>query len=91
MKGSMQALAGATPAAGSTAKRYVDAFHRFDAAGGRVRFFGIEDPDKIETNVEKKLKRLPEDEVLLRDLKTKADEYRAAEEARWSLPTATTA
>jgi len=58
MKGSMQALAGATPAPGSTARRYVDAFHRFDAAGGRVRFFGIEDPDKIETNVEKKLKRL---------------------------------
>jgi hypothetical protein len=53
MKGSMLALAGK-----GAGNRYVDAFHRFDKAGGRVRFFGIDDPDQIETTVNRKLKRL---------------------------------
>ncbi len=58
MRGSMAAIAGRTPPPGSSLARYVDAFHRFDKAGGRVRFFGIDDPDQIETNVTRKLKRL---------------------------------
>ncbi|MET4187627.1 hypothetical protein ABIB86_000424 [Bradyrhizobium sp. JR1.7] len=68
MKGSMKAIAGAAPG-----DPYVDAFHRFDKAGGRVRFFGIEDPDAIETNVGRKLKRLEGGPVnTLKDIGDKA-------------------
>lgn len=56
MKGSWQAIAEKNP--GGAAQRYVDAFHEFDREGGRVRFFGIDDPDVIEKNVEKRLARL---------------------------------
>jgi hypothetical protein len=73
MKGAMQAIAGKTPAPGTPAARYVDAFHRFDKAGGRVRFFGIDDPDAIETNVNRKLKRLDGGPVnTLKDIGDKA-------------------
>lgn len=53
MKGSWQAIAEKNPG-----DPYVDAFHEFDREGGRVRFFGLDDPDAIEKNVEKRLKRL---------------------------------
>jgi hypothetical protein len=52
------AIAEKTAEPGSSAQRYIDAFHEFDREGGRVRFFGIDDPDVIEKNVEKRLKRL---------------------------------
>lgn len=58
MKGSWMAIAEKTAAPGSGAQAYIDAFHEFDREGGRVRFFGIDDPDVIEKNVEKRLKRL---------------------------------
>lgn len=53
MKGSWQAIAEKNPG-----DPYVEAFNEFDREGGRVRFFGIDDPDVIEKNVEKRLKRL---------------------------------
>lgn len=56
--GASLAIAGHTPKAGSAMEPYVNAFHEFDSAGGRVRFFGIDDPDAIEKNVNAKLKRL---------------------------------
>lgn len=53
MVGSSRAIAGK-----GAGDRYVEAFKRYDEAGGRIRFFGIEDPDAIEQNVSKKLARL---------------------------------
>lgn len=38
--------------------RYVQAFHEFDAAGGRIRFFGLENAEDIHANVNRKLRRL---------------------------------
>lgn len=58
LEGSMLAIAGKTPEKGSKLARYVEAFHRFDRAGGRVRFFGLNEPDQIETNANRKLARL---------------------------------
>lgn len=70
MKGSMKAIAGIGHNSGD---RYVDAFHEFDESGGRVRFFGIDDPDTIETNVNRKLKRLENSPVnTLKDIGDKA-------------------
>jgi hypothetical protein len=73
MRGSMAAIAGRTPPPGSALARYVDAFNRFDKAGGRVRFFGIDDPDAIETNVNRRLSRLEGGPVnTLKDIGDKA-------------------
>ncbi len=58
IRGSTLALAGKTPPAGSPMAEYVDAFHRFDREGGRIHFFGLDDPDQIERNVDAKLRRL---------------------------------
>lgn len=38
--------------------RFSQAFQEFDRAGGRIRFFGLEDPDDIKANVESKMRRL---------------------------------
>jgi GNAT superfamily N-acetyltransferase len=38
--------------------RFSRAFEEFDRAGGRIRFFGLEDPDDIAANVSRKLRRL---------------------------------
>lgn len=73
MRGAMAAIAGRTPPPGSQLARYVDAFHEFDKAGGRIRFFGIDDPDAIETDVNRRLKRLEGGPVnTLKDIGDKA-------------------
>ncbi|WP_136626623.1 LPD38 domain-containing protein [Bradyrhizobium macuxiense] len=58
IRGATMALAGKTAPAGSPLAEYVDAFHRFDREGGRIHFFGLDDPDEIERNVDAKLRRL---------------------------------
>lgn len=57
IRGAMAAVEGITPAPGSKLEKYVDAFHRFDREGGRVRFFGLDDPDTVGVNIEAKLRR----------------------------------
>jgi hypothetical protein len=43
---------------GGTTGKYTEAFHEFDKAGGRIRFFGMENVEDIKTNIERKMKRL---------------------------------
>lgn len=38
--------------------RFARAFEEFDKAGGRIRFFGLENPEDINNNVARKLRRL---------------------------------
>ncbi|WP_293881565.1 strawberry notch C-terminal domain-containing protein, partial [Sphingomonas sp.] len=52
MKGAFQALAG------QTGGPYAAAFREFDKAGGRIRFFGLDDPDDIKRNVTRKMRKL---------------------------------
>ena len=73
VRGSMGAIAGKTGRPGSRNATYIEAFKRFDAAGGRIHFFGIEDPDRIESSVEARLKRLSGGAVnTLKDIGDKA-------------------
>ncbi len=58
IRGARAAIAGKTAPPGSNLARYIDAFHRFDRAGGRVRFFGLDDPDDLKGRVDSKLSRL---------------------------------
>jgi len=53
LAGSFRALNGAP--AGNP---YVDAFREFDRVGGRVRFFGLDDPDQIKKKVNSMMRRL---------------------------------
>ena len=53
MKGAMMALAGK-----GQGNVYADTFHEFDQAGGRIRFFGLEDADDVKGSVASKMRRL---------------------------------
>jgi hypothetical protein len=53
MKGAFKALSG-----GGATDRYTQAFHEFDKAGGRIRFFGLDDPDDIRRSISRKMRRL---------------------------------
>lgn len=52
MKGSFDAIRGAQ------GDRYADAFREFDKAGGRIRFFGLDNPDDIGKSIAARLRRL---------------------------------
>ncbi len=52
MKGSFDALRGVQ------GNRYADAFREFDKAGGRIRFFGLDNPEDIGKSIAAKLRRL---------------------------------
>jgi len=54
MKGAFQALNGAP----NGSSPYVDAFREFDRAGGRVRFFGLSNPDDIKGKINSTMRRL---------------------------------
>lgn len=53
LAGSFRALNGAP-----SGDAYVDAFREFDRVGGRVRFFGLDDPDQIKKKVNAMMRRL---------------------------------
>ena len=52
LAGSFQALIG------KNGGKYAQAFREFDAAGGRIRFFGLENTDDIKANVARRLRQL---------------------------------
>ena len=52
IKGAFDALRGAQ------GSEYADAFREFDKAGGRIRFFGLDNPDDIGKSIAAKMRRL---------------------------------